>query len=286
MMSGSVARHDSRFVTLPNGLLHHYATVGDRGPKIVLLHGYADSWRSFEPLFKVLGRDAQLFALDQRGHGHTEPGGRYAMADLAQDAIDFIATVAREPVHLVGHSLGAIVAQRAAERRPDLLRSLTIIGGARSAAAHPGLAALRVQIGDFGDAIPPDFIKAFQESTVSAPLRPSRLAAIVKESRKLRPETWRNALEALLNEPRARKALEIRVPALSLWGVEDGVFHKGEQVALSRAIPHLETIHYAGLGHAPHWEAPDRVARDIRSFALAVAPGRLREINRERPHAW
>ncbi|HEY0291131.1 MAG TPA: alpha/beta fold hydrolase [Hansschlegelia sp.] len=137
-MSGSVARHGSRFVTLPNGLLHHYATVGDRGPKIVLLHGFADSWRSFEPLFKVLGRDAQLFALDQRATAIPNRADATRWRISPRNAIDFIATVPREPVHLVGHSLGAIVAQRAAERRPDLLRSLTIIGGARSAATHPG----------------------------------------------------------------------------------------------------------------------------------------------------
>ena len=51
--------HDIR---LPGGRRHHYVNVGSGGPRIVLLHGFTDSWRSFELLFDALAARFQLFA--------------------------------------------------------------------------------------------------------------------------------------------------------------------------------------------------------------------------------
>ena len=104
--SAAPAHHDIR---LPSGRRHHYVSVGASGPRVVLLHGFTDSWRSFELLFPALGAKFQLFALDQRGHGGSATADSYAIPDFAADAIAFIESLGGAPVHLVGHSLGTIV---------------------------------------------------------------------------------------------------------------------------------------------------------------------------------
>ncbi len=124
---------NSHQATLPNGQTLHYVDNGAAGPAIVFLHGYTDSWRSFELLFPLLAPSFRLIALDQRGHGETPRAERYRIADFAADAIGFLEQLATGPVHLVGHSLGTIVAQRVAEQRSDLLQSLILIGPARTA---------------------------------------------------------------------------------------------------------------------------------------------------------
>ncbi|GLK77716.1 hydrolase [Methylopila jiangsuensis] len=259
---------ESRFISI-GGARHHYVASGDAGPTVVFLHGYGDSWRSFEPLLPAFGDGFRILVLDQRGHGRTAETESYAIADFTGDAIAFIGAIASGPVHLVGHSLGAIVALRLAERRPDLLRSLTVIGGAPTAAGNATLTAVRAELAELGDDITDDFIAAFQTSGFAAPVR-LRRRALVADSRRLTARTWRGALDGLLTEPYPDERAPAGLPALSLWGARDGIFNRGAQVALMRAAPHIEAIHYAGVGHSPHWEIADQVASDLVRFIQSV----------------
>ncbi|MCD2173594.1 alpha/beta fold hydrolase [Rhizobium sp. C4] len=258
----------SHVTTLPNGQTLRYVDNGAGGPVIVFLHGYTDSWRSFEPLFSLLPAAFRLIAPDQRGHGTSGRAARYSIADFTSDGIAFIEQLAVGPVHLIGHSLGSIVAQRVAEKRPDLLASLTLIGPTRTARAHPGLLEFREELKQLADPVPADFIEQFQSSTTHTPLSDTQLAVLVGESAKLDLETWRGALDGLIEEPSDFPALPADVAVLSLWGEEDAIFDREAQLALSQAAPRHTEITYPDVGHAPHWEIPSRVAEDIRDFVL------------------
>jgi non-heme chloroperoxidase len=263
--SATPTHHDIR---LPSGRRHHYVSVGAGRARVVLLHGFTDSWRSFELLFDALAARFQLFAFDQRGHGGSEAADSYAIPDFAADAIAFIESLGGESVHLVGHSLGAIVAQRIAQTRPDLLASLILISAAPSTAGHSGLKEMRSDLAGFADHVPRDYATGFQASTAHQPLAPAQLATFVDESMKLGLDTWRRTVDGLLSD--TTLSTPISVPTLSIWGVRDGVFDAQAQEALARKIPHLVAAHYADVGHAPHWETPARVAKDIESFILAL----------------
>lgn len=261
-----------REIQLPSGRRHHFVSVGASGPRVVLLHGFTDSWRSFELLFAPLSARFQLFALDQRGHGGSEPGDSYAIGDFVDDAIAFIESLGGEPVHLIGHSLGAIVAQRVAQTRPDLLASLILISAAPGARGHAGLLEMRGDLASFATHVPHDYARAFQESTAHRPIAPAQLDILVGESMKLSLDTWRRTVDGLLGD--TALATPITVPTLSIWGVHDAVFDAQAQEALAHKIPGLVAAHYEDVGHAPHREAPARVARDIERFILSLPPRR------------
>jgi non-heme chloroperoxidase len=274
-MEGSMAASDAvelihREIRLPSGRRHHFVTVSSGGPRIVLLHGFTDSWRSFELLFAPLGAKFHLFALDQRGHGASEAADDYATGDFSADAISFIESVSGASVHLVGHSLGSIVAQRVAERRPDLLASLILISAAPSTGGHAGLQEMRGDLAAFAGHVPRDYATGFQASTVHQPLAPAQLAVFVDESMKLPLGAWRGTVDGLLAD--AALPAPIEIPTLSIWGVRDGVFDAQAQKRLAWKIPGLVAADYQDIGHAPHWEAPDRVAKDIEDFILALPP--------------
>jgi pimeloyl-ACP methyl ester carboxylesterase len=257
--------HDIR---LPGGRRHHYVRVGSSGPRVVLLHGFTDSWRSFELLFAALGAEFQLYAFDQRGHGASEPADSYAMSDFAADAIAFTESLGKEPVHLVGHSLGTIVAQRVAEARPDLLASLILISAAPTTGGHAGLLEMRGDLTAFADHVPRDYATGFQASTAHQPLAAEQLDIFVDESMKLSLDAWRRGVDGLLAD--TALSAPIRTPTLTLWGAHDAVFDAQAQQALARKIPGRRAVEYGDVGHAPHWESPRRVARDIEDFILSL----------------
>jgi epoxide hydrolase 4 len=92
------------------------AMAGD-GPTVLLLHGFPDSlqlWRMVAP--HLLEAGYRVIAVDQRGFGDSDaPIGRahYSIDVLVEDLATLLrATGTHEPVHVMGHDLGAVVAWR------------------------------------------------------------------------------------------------------------------------------------------------------------------------------
>src|SRR3712207_5617296 len=74
-------------IRLPNGIELPYVEQGNAdGVPVLFLHGYTDSWHSFEPLLPYFSPSTRVIALSLRGHGDaTRPATGYAMADYAED---------------------------------------------------------------------------------------------------------------------------------------------------------------------------------------------------------
>ncbi|MFC1431765.1 alpha/beta fold hydrolase [Streptacidiphilus sp. N1-3] len=115
-----------------NGLRTYYETLGEGDP-LVLLHGggvTADSWYAQLPF---LAQHFTVYAPERRGHGRTPDVEGPVTTDLmADDTAAFLETLGTGPAHLVGWSAGGTVALRLALRRPDLVRTLTLISTALS----------------------------------------------------------------------------------------------------------------------------------------------------------
>lgn len=247
------------------------ATVG-QGPDIVLLHGYSDSWRSFEPVLPLLADHFRLHVPSLRGHGGSDRAASYRIADFAGDAIVLIESLAPgRRVHLVGHSLGSIVAQRVAALRPDLVDRLVLVGAAPTARGHDVLTALLVELEALPTAPDADYIEAFQRGTTHRPLSDGFLDTVVAESGRLDPAAWVAALRGLVDEPEGGVST-VSSPALIVWGEEDAVFDRASQQALRALLPQAECTALPGIGHAPHWEDPAAVAGLLRVFLGAAAP--------------
>ncbi len=262
--SFSSQRH---WVTLPNDKHYRAVSIGDPAkPILLLLHGYTDSWRSFEPLIPLLRDDYHLIAFDQRGHGDTaHQFDSYTLEDFAVDAIAFTERFTDRPVALVGHSLGTLIAQRVAAARPNLVARLVLIGAAASATGNPALNELRQAVDNLTDPIPEAFAHEFQSGTVHRPIDPRQLAIFVAESRRVRAIVWQDVLRSLATDTKI-VAADIAAPTLLLWGDRDAIFDEAQQQRLEAQLRQGTRITYRDTGHAPHWERPLDVAADIRRF--------------------
>jgi pimeloyl-ACP methyl ester carboxylesterase len=68
-----------------------------------------------------------MIAVDQRGHGDSERAGSYLVRDYAADVVELLREEFREPVVILGHSLGAMVAACAAGEAPDWVRGIVLL---------------------------------------------------------------------------------------------------------------------------------------------------------------
>jgi pimeloyl-ACP methyl ester carboxylesterase len=117
-----------------NGTFLSYVEQG-AGRPVVFVHGALSDLRVWDPLRDELARRAEgasgfrLIAYTQRYYGTrtwSDDGARFSIATHAEDLARLIATLAAEPVHLVGTSYGGLVAATAAVRNPALIRSLVL----------------------------------------------------------------------------------------------------------------------------------------------------------------
>lgn len=255
---------------LLDGRTLHFETFGQgqgqsRNTPALLLHGYLDSHKSFFRLFEGLGADRMLIALDQRGHGDSSPAKDYSIAHFTDDAIALLDHLALGPVHILGHSLGGIVAQRIAQERPELVQSLALIGTASSAAGNAALSWAAPLLADLTDSVPAALAVDFQASITHAPLPEDVFAVFLAETAKVSLAAWRGTLDGLLLEPAPEKT-RIRQPVLIIWGENDPIFITADQDQLRAALPQAYFLALPATGHAPHWERPEHCITALAGF--------------------
>ena len=272
-METTIATHVVRSVELPNGVTLQYVEQGDpTGVPVLLLHGYSDSWRSFERVLPHLPAYVRAFALSQRGHGDADrPAAGYRPHDFAADVAAFADSLGLGPAVVVGHSMGGTVAQRFALDYPARTLGL-VLAGAATTWRTPTVWELWEVVSTLADPIDPGFVREFQESTLAQPVPAAFLETVVAESLKVPARVWRAALrDAHLEADIAGELGAIETPTLVVWGDRDAIHTSGEKEALVDAIPGSRLVVYPGAGHALHWEEPEHFAADLAAFVARVA---------------
>ena len=260
-------------VALPTGVTLPYVEQGDpAGVPVVLLHGYTDSWRSWEPVLPYLPASIHAFAPTQRGHGDADrPAAGYRPHDFAADVAAFMDALDIGSAVMVGTSMGSIVAQRFAIDHPARSRGLMLLSAATTWRT-PGTVGLWDVVSSLEDPIDPGFVREFQESTLAQPVSPAFVDTVVAESLKVPARVWRAALrEGHLEADVAGELGLIAAPTLIVWGDRDAIHPPSEQQFLKEAIRGSRIVAYPGAGHALHWEEPTRFAADLAAFVERLA---------------
>ncbi len=103
------------------------ATSGS-GERVLFLQGLGLAGRAWMPQLRVLSRYYTCAWYDNRGVGSTPaPDHRVTIGSLVDDALDLLDALGWDRAHLIGHSMGGVVAHELALRHPDRARSLALI---------------------------------------------------------------------------------------------------------------------------------------------------------------
>jgi pimeloyl-ACP methyl ester carboxylesterase len=97
------------------------------------------------------------------------------------------------------------------------------------------------------------------------------IGTLCEENLKVPARVWREAFEGLLAAEPPLDTGRISAPALIVWGARDSLLPRADQEAMAAEIPGARLVIYAGVGHLPVIEAPDRVAADLTVLCDAVA---------------
>src|SRR4051794_33840829 len=104
-------------LTLPDATINYEAT--GTGPPVLFIQGVGLTGRGWSPQLEALAADHTCIAFDNRGIGSS--GGRtdgLTVDLMARDALGLLAGLGIDQAHVVGHSLGGVIAQRMALLEP------------------------------------------------------------------------------------------------------------------------------------------------------------------------
>jgi pyruvate dehydrogenase E2 component (dihydrolipoamide acetyltransferase) len=235
---------------------------------LMLLHGFAADATTWSALVAELGRGRQLIRPDLPGHGGGAPAGSGFEAVVAP-VLEALDAVEASRLHLVGHSLGGAVALALASARPARVASLTLIAPAGLGPEIDGRA-----IDGLCRATRPESLLPWLHRLVADPRRIGDDYA--RAAMAGRGETARAAQAALADRlfPDGTQAVDLRsalaectLPLRVIWGRDDAILPWRQ--ALAAPGPAALNL-LPGVGHMPHVEAPETVARLLRETMTAA----------------
>jgi non-heme chloroperoxidase len=241
------------------------------GTALICLHGYTDSWKSFELVLPFLSENRHAFAISQRGHGNSgRPAEGYDPRDFAADLALFIDQLNLGAAVIVGHSMGGIIAQRFALDYPQKTKALILVDTFADFTDNENLAALEEAVSALQDPVDPAFVEEFQRSTVARPVSETFMQTVVGESLKVPARIWKAVLSGLMPVDYTQALLAVNKPVLLVWGDQDTFATRQDQDRLLASLAGARLAVYTGAGHSVHWEEPQRFALDLEAFLKEV----------------
>ena len=247
----------------------HYDVTGS-GPPLLMLAGFMSDHASWTPLVPLLSDHFTCVTPDNRTTGRTTPWDAPVSIDLmCQDGIALMDALGFERYHVIGHSMGGIIALHMAQLVPQRLASTHIAASApvrlpRNTALFANLIAIRRS-----DAPPDTWLRALFPWLFN-PLVYHDAAAVdqaVADSLAYPHAQSADAMEHQLGALRGFDGTDLARPTCPtqvLIGALDLIVPPDHILAVLSHLPHhiIETA-----GHSIHWDAPDAVADLLRAYA-------------------
>lgn len=238
---------------LTPSMLH--AEVDGQGPRVVLVHGFAQTGRCWGPLAEELAKDHEVVRVDAPGHGASSQ----FHAGLRTGA-RLIADQGGEATYL-GYSMGGRFVLHLALANPELVRGVVLIG-ATGGIEDPVARAERARLdAAMAERLEADGVSVFLESWLAQPL-----FAGLSEQMLYRAERSSNTVDGLAEslrqagtgaqDPLWERLHRLAMPVLVTAGAEDAKF-RAEAERLGAAVgPNATVVTVPGAGHAAHLEHP------------------------------
>ncbi|MFF9186560.1 alpha/beta fold hydrolase [Streptomyces rochei] len=245
-------------------------SVSHRGT-VLMVPGFMGSKEDFLPMLPALSRAGyRVVSIDGRGQhetGGSHPLAAYAREELARDLVAVVEAVGDGPVHLLGHSYGALLARTAVlqtEGDPSLWRSLTLMNFGPAGVSDQQRERLNLLLSVI-DAMTLEEIWPFlegQDETISDEVHTfMRARWLANDLHHIKA-----AADQLISEPdRTDTLTAVRLPKAVVSGSPDATWAP-EGVARMANVLSARLIALPGGGHSPNVHRPEESATGLTDF--------------------
>lgn len=247
-----------------------FETVGE-GPPLLLVAGIASDVASWAPIVPLLEQDFQLIMFDNRGAGRTEQDGAISAEDWIGDVMRVLDHLKIDEADIVGHSLGSMIASRAAVRAPNRFGKLVL--SAASAIREPKALALMQEMSALyqSDMEPETWFRLLFQWLFAPPFfadpvqvtEAGKLAAAYEYCQS--PEDFGRQVDGLAGMPEL-DASELSNETLLLLAEHDLMTPPNASIDSFAGAPNLKHQIIAGAGHSIHWDQPEAFADAVRDY--------------------
>jgi pimeloyl-ACP methyl ester carboxylesterase len=249
------------------------------GEPLLLIQGMSGTHLSWgEPFVAELVGDFDVVTYDHRGIGRSaRVDDEFTIAELAEDAVGILDAVGFETAHVMGISMGGMVAQELALAELARLRTLTLgctyCGGPGAALMDPAdFAALA---GALASGNADQVFRAMWELNLSPGFRAAELGryeafAAMASALPARRRTVELQLQAIVAHDTQARLPKLELPTLVIHGTADRVLPAVNGELIAAVIPGAELELLEEVGHMYWWEQPERAADLVRRRALGA----------------
>jgi len=236
-----------------NGINIYYEVCGEGYP-VVLISGLGSQGQSWDTQVPIYSKGYKVIVFDNRGAGKSDkPPSPYSTEGMADDTVALMDALSIERAHIVGKSMGGMIAQWLAIKYPERVSKLVmgcssgsrdrvgngILSMGREIASKAGLKAVWFMALHLG------YTREYIETNID---RLNRASALIGDSAE--------ALEGYIGQSMAcegHNTLEhlpkINTPAFVMMGESDQITSPERTRELSRLIPKAELYVFSGVGH-------------------------------------
>jgi 3-oxoadipate enol-lactonase len=240
---------------------------GDGAP-LLLIQGLGYGRWSWDPIVPALAERYRVLWFDNRGIGDSDkPEGPYTAKLMAADAIQVLDEAGVDRAHVLGASLGGMIAQELCAGAPERVDKLVLCCTTPGGAAAVSMPQVTVELFAEAPTLAPEVaLRRFVENALSA----DASVELIQELYERRivnppdPTGWRAQAAAGLGFAGVDGA--IAAPTLIVTGTEDNVVDPRNADVLADHIRGAEVERIDGAGHFFFWEQPDVFVRIVSEF--------------------
>ncbi len=252
-----------------NGVEMFYRTTG-QGDPILLVHGLGGDIRSWEFQENALAEHFTLIMPDQRGHGHS--GGPDAdtvsTEDFANDLATLLDKLNYDSLHVVGHSMGGMIAQQFALDHPEYVEKLVLIDTA------PRITEATIdEVYSWREAQVEGGAEAYQEASVRSTFprefiqnNPNLIDYLMSRENLVNQEGVLAAGLGMASFDITDRLSEIDAETLIIHGEEDAIMGLSLAKVMHERFPDSHIITFADCGHSPPVQCQDELNQIIIKF--------------------
>jgi 3-oxoadipate enol-lactonase len=246
-----------------------------QGPPLVFLHGIGGDAACWQPQREAFSEGYRAIAWNMPGYAGSPALPEMRFPGLAEALLRLLDCLDIERAHLVGHSMGGMVAQEFAATWPGRLRSLVLVATSAAFGRADGdwqrdFLVRRLGPLDQGHSMA-DLAPRIVASLVGEAADPAGIAQAIRSMAEVPEATYRAALRCLLSFDRRDALGRIEVPTLLLAGERDQTAPPAMMERMAARIPEARCLVLPRADHLANLEQPVLFNRALGEFLAGVA---------------